>query len=61
MSFAGAALVALGAGGTAWGTRAATGRSRPLDLVGALVSGAALLVAVAGAVALLVPGFLAGP
>jgi hypothetical protein len=58
MRVLGAALVLLGAAGTAFGLHAATARRRPADLAGALLAPIALLIAIAGAVTLFVPGFL---
>jgi hypothetical protein len=55
---AGVALLVLGVAGVVWGARAASGDSRPLDLVGALAAGAGVLLAGLGGVSLLVPHFL---
>jgi hypothetical protein len=55
-----AALVAcaIGAGVTAWGVRTAASARRPLDLAGALAAPGGLALALLGALAALVPGFL---
>ena len=53
-----ALLVAVGVGGASWALRAATGRRRPLDLVGALLAPLFVTLALAGGVLALVPRFL---
>ncbi len=54
----GLALVAVGAVGTVWGVIASSTRKRPLDLIAALLTPVALIVALVGGVLLFVPGFL---
>jgi hypothetical protein len=54
----GAALILVGGAATTWGARAAVERRRPVDLVGALVAPAGVLVALVGGVLLVEPGFL---
>lgn len=51
-------LVAGGAAGAGWALRAATGRRRPFDVIGALLAPLFVLVALAGGVMLSVPRFL---
>ena len=51
-------LVAGGAAGAGWGLRAATGRRRPFDLLGALVAPVGVLAAIIGGVKLFVPSLL---
>ncbi len=51
-------LVTGGAAGAGWALRAATGRRRPLDLLGALLAPLFIVAALAGGVGLLVPHFL---
>ena len=51
-------LIAGGAAGAGWGLRAATGRRRPYDLLGALVAPAGIVAALIGGVMLLVPSLL---
>lgn len=51
-------LAAGGAAGAAWALRAATGRRRPLDVVGALVAPVCIVAALVGGVMLLVPSLL---
>jgi len=55
---AGLLLVAGGAAGAGWALRAATGRRRPLDVVGALVAPLCIVAAITGGVMLLVPSLL---
>ncbi|HEX6839748.1 MAG TPA: hypothetical protein VF334_24395 [Polyangia bacterium] len=51
-------LVAGGSAGAGWALRAATGRRRPLDVIGALVAPACIVAALTGGVMLLVPSLL---
>ena len=51
-------LVAGGSAGAGWALRAATGRRRPLDVVGALVAPVCIALALTGGVMLLVPSLL---
>jgi hypothetical protein len=54
----GVLLLVAGAAGAGWAVRAATSRRRPLDVVAALVAPLFIVIAVVGAVACLVRGFL---
>lgn len=54
----GALLVVVGGAAAAWGARAATSDERPRDLAGAAVAFAGVAVALLGAIAIAVPGFL---
>ncbi len=51
-------LVALGVAGASWALRAATGRRRPLDLVGALLAPLFIALALTGGVLAFVPQLL---
>ena len=51
-------LVVGGAAGAGWALRAATGRRRPLDVVGALVAPPCIVTAIIGGVMLFVPSLL---
>ena len=51
-------LVIGGAAGAGWALRAATGRRRPLDVVGAIVAPVCIVAALVGGVMLFVPRFL---
>jgi hypothetical protein len=51
-------LVVGGAAGAGWGLRAATGRRRPFDVVGALLAPLGIVAALTGGVMLLVPHLL---
>ncbi|HEX8952815.1 MAG TPA: hypothetical protein VF945_13260 [Polyangia bacterium] len=51
-------LVGGGVAGAGWALRAATGRRRPLDVVGALVAPVCIVAALVGGVMLLVPSLL---
>jgi hypothetical protein len=51
-------LVVGGVAGAGWALRAATGRRRPLDVVGALVAPPCIVAAIVGGVMLFVPHFL---
>ena len=48
-------LVVGGAAGAGWALRAATGRRRPFDVLGALVAPVCIIAALVGGVMLLVP------
>jgi hypothetical protein len=54
----GLVLVVGGAAGAGWALRAATGRRRPLDVVGALVAPLCIVAALVGGVMLLAPSLL---
>jgi len=51
-------LVVGGLAGAGWALRAATGRRRPFDVIGAIVAPFCVVVALIGAVMLFVPHFL---
>ena len=51
-------LVVGGSAGAGWAVRAATGRQRPLDLLGALLAPLFVGLAVTGGIMLFVPHFL---
>ena len=51
-------LVVGGVAGAGWALRAATGRRRPFDVLGALVAPACIVAALVGGVMLLVPSLL---
>jgi hypothetical protein len=51
-------LVVGGSAGAGWALRAATGRRRPLDIVGALLAPLFVGLAVVGGIELFVPHFL---
>ncbi len=55
------ALVGAGVAGAGWALRAATGRRRPLDLVGALLAPVFIAVALTGGVMAFVPHLLRSP
>ncbi len=52
------ALVGGGAAGAAWSLRAATGRRRPFDVLGAIAAPLCIVAALVGGVMLLVPSLL---
>ena len=54
----GLVLVVGGSAGAGWAVRAATGRRRPLDFVGALLAPLFIGLAVVGGIMLFVPHFL---
>jgi hypothetical protein len=58
VSFLAVGLILGGAGGTVWGVVASSTRRRPVDVVAALVTPVALVLALLGGVLLFVPGFL---
>lgn len=58
MTLLGALLIVGGGAGAGWALGAATSRRRPLDLLGALAGPLFVLLALAGGVLLLSPGFL---
>jgi len=51
-------LVVGGAAGAGWALRAATGRRRPFDVIGAIVAPLCIVAALVGGVMLFVPRFL---
>lgn len=55
---AGLVLVVGGAAGAGWALRAATGRRRPFDVIGAIVAPLCIVAALVGGVMLFVPRFL---
>jgi hypothetical protein len=58
MRAVGAVLLLSGGAATAWCTRAAIERRRPVDIVAALLAPVAVLLALTGGVLLTEPGFL---